>query len=217
MMEAEYRGLLEPEAVKTLVFIVGPPAVGKMTVGRELSSLTGLPLFHNHLTIEAVLPVFGFGTDPFNRLVSGFREKMLQEVVESDLPGLIFTYVWAFGHSRDLDYVNGLKQIFERRGGRSVFVELEASLEARLDRNRSEDRLAAKSSKRDVAASERRLLEAEEKYRLNSRGDFPFPDHLLIDNTDLDPDSAAQVIQEHFSLPLAGPGAGHGSPQRESS
>jgi len=39
--------------MKTLVFIVGPPAVGKMTVGRELSSLTGFPFFHNHLTIEA--------------------------------------------------------------------------------------------------------------------------------------------------------------------
>jgi hypothetical protein len=32
---------------RTLVFIVGPPAVGKMTVGMEVSALTGIPLFHN--------------------------------------------------------------------------------------------------------------------------------------------------------------------------
>ena len=47
---------------QTLVVIVGPPAVGKMAVGTELSALTGLPLFHNHLSIEAVLPVFDFGS-----------------------------------------------------------------------------------------------------------------------------------------------------------
>lgn len=71
----------------TLVFIIGPPAVGKMTVGLELSALTGIPLFHNHHSIEAVLPVFDFGTEPFNRLVSGFRDRMFIEVAESEFPG----------------------------------------------------------------------------------------------------------------------------------
>ena len=80
----------------TLVVIFGPPAVGKMAVGAELSALTGFPLFHNHLSIEAVLPVFEFGTPAFGRLVGEFRERVFVEVAESDLPGLIFTYVWAF-------------------------------------------------------------------------------------------------------------------------
>ncbi|MEO6875756.1 MAG: shikimate kinase, partial [Opitutaceae bacterium] len=35
-----------------LVFIVGAPAVGKMTVGDALAKRTGLRLFHNHLTID---------------------------------------------------------------------------------------------------------------------------------------------------------------------
>jgi adenylate kinase family enzyme len=39
----------------TLVFIVGPPAVGKMTVGYELAQRTGLKLFHNHHTIDLAL------------------------------------------------------------------------------------------------------------------------------------------------------------------
>ena len=45
-----------------LVVLFGPPAVGKMTVGRELERLTGLPLFHNHMTIELVVPFFDFDT-----------------------------------------------------------------------------------------------------------------------------------------------------------
>jgi hypothetical protein len=34
-----------------LVFLYGPPAAGKFTVGRELAAITGFGLFHNHLTL----------------------------------------------------------------------------------------------------------------------------------------------------------------------
>lgn len=185
---------------KTLVFILGPPAVGKMTVGQELSVLTGMPLFHNHLSIEAVLPVFDFGTEPFNRLVTGFRENMFAEVAGSDLPGLIFTYVWAFDVPADQEYVERLKSIFDSRGGRVVFSELWADQETRLARNQTEDRMAAKVSKRNVQLSRRRLLSADERYKLNSGGDFPFKEHLFIDNSHLDPHSAALRIAEAFGL-----------------
>jgi hypothetical protein len=39
----------------TLLIITGPPAVGKMAVGHEIATRTGLRLFHNHLAIEPVL------------------------------------------------------------------------------------------------------------------------------------------------------------------
>jgi len=35
-----------------LVFLHGPAASGKLTVGRELSRLTGYRLFHNHLGLS---------------------------------------------------------------------------------------------------------------------------------------------------------------------
>ena len=47
-----------------IVVIFGPPAVGKMTVGREVARLTGYKLFHNHMTVEPVLEVFEFGSPP---------------------------------------------------------------------------------------------------------------------------------------------------------
>jgi hypothetical protein len=104
--------------MKTLVFLIGPPAVGKMTVGLALQDLTGLRLFHNHLSIEAVLPIFPFGSKPFSRLVGEFRVRIFEEVAESDLPGLIFTYVWAFDQPEDRHFVEKVKQIFEVRAGR---------------------------------------------------------------------------------------------------
>src|SRR2546423_7333193 len=84
-----------------LVFIVGPPAVGKMTVGHELAVRTGLKLFHNHQTIDLALRFFPFGSPPFARLVNEFRRRILEEVASSDLPGLIFTFVWAFDLASD--------------------------------------------------------------------------------------------------------------------
>ena len=42
-----------------LVFLIGSGAVGKMTVGQELMKLTGLRLFHNHMTIEPIIEIFG--------------------------------------------------------------------------------------------------------------------------------------------------------------
>ena len=42
-----------------LVFIIGNSAVGKMTVGQELTKITDLKLFHNHMMIEPVLEIMG--------------------------------------------------------------------------------------------------------------------------------------------------------------
>ncbi len=159
----------------TLVFLCGPPAVGKMAVGLELSTLTGIPLFHNHLSIEAVLPVFGFGTEPFNRLVSEFRDRMFIEVAESALPGLIFTYVWAFNEPGDLQFVERVKSIYESRNGRAVFVELWADVQTRLARNETELRLAAKPSKRDVPLDRQHAAIPEGRRRGNRRSLFTSP------------------------------------------
>ena len=71
-----------------LVVIFGPPAVGKMTVGFELAKLTGLKLFHNHLTIELVLNFFDFSAPQFNKLVGEFRRRIFEEVAKSDFEGI---------------------------------------------------------------------------------------------------------------------------------
>jgi cytidylate kinase len=37
-----------------LLFLYGPAASGKLTIARELTTLTGFALFHNHLVVDAV-------------------------------------------------------------------------------------------------------------------------------------------------------------------
>ena len=71
-----------------------------MTVGQELAKRTGLKLFHNHMTIDLVANFFDYSSREGKRLVSLFRQEIFQAVASSDLPGLIFTYVWAFDRKR---------------------------------------------------------------------------------------------------------------------
>jgi hypothetical protein len=186
--------------VKTLVVLIGPPAVGKMAVGRALEERTGFPLFHNHMTIDLVLPFFDFGSPPFHRLVGTFRRRIFEEAAASELPGLIFTWVWAFDDASDRAFIDGVRTLFHSHGWRTVFVELWADLETRLRRNRTELRLREKPSKRDVASSEARLLRFERLHRLSSDGDFPFSDHVRIDNSDVDPHEVAGTVVSRFAL-----------------
>lgn len=152
----------------------------------------GIPVFHNHLSIEPVLRFFEFGTLPFRRLVDGFRQTLIDEIARSDLPGVIFTFVRSFGHEGDREFLSDLCSTFEEVGADVTFVELRASLEERRRRNRTEQRLAEKSSKRNRERSEENLLNLEQ-YRMQSDGDFPIKTHTLFDNTER---SAAQVASD---------------------
>ena len=188
-----------------LVILFGPPAVGKMAVGRELARLTGLRLFHHHMTIDLALRFFDWGTPAFGRLSGTFRRLIFEEVAASDLPGLIFTYVWALDDPRDAATVDGIAAIFRAKGADVHYVELEATQAERLRRNETELRLAEKWPKRDLERSRAFLLEADTKYRLNTSAEhpFPYPDpsrYLKIENTSLSPVEAAERVIGYFGF-----------------
>ncbi|MDE5748707.1 MAG: shikimate kinase, partial [Acetatifactor sp.] len=125
-----------------LVFIIGSGAVGKMTVGQELMKRTGLRLFHNHMMIEPVLEIFGGWRGD---VVSKLRRVILEEFVNSDQEGMIFTFMWAFDMPSDREYLLDVAKLFEDKGGEVYCVELAASQEIRLQRNRTENRLNNKA------------------------------------------------------------------------
>lgn len=181
-----------------LVMLFGNAAVGKMTVGQELMKITDLRLFHNHMTIEPVLDVFGtFDVNVIYRL----REVFFQEYAKSDRYGMIFTFMWAFDSQEDWDHHNWVRSFFEPYGTEFYYVELVADKQTRLQRNITPNRLAHKASKRDIVASEQRMLAHDGQHRWESLpGELPFENYMKIDNTNLAPDVVARMIQERFSL-----------------
>ncbi|REE67960.1 AAA domain-containing protein [Paenibacillus taihuensis] len=183
-----------------LVLLFGPMAVGKMTVGQELAKMTELKLFHNHMTIELLCPYFGFSPEMWE-LAHQFRMSIFETYAKGEGYGMIFTFVWAFDVQADWDYVKQVGDIFEKHGGEVYWVELEAELDTRIERNRGENRLANKPSKRDVEQSEARMLTAVQQHRLNSNdGELVHERYLKINNTFLTPEEVAGQIKAHFQL-----------------
>lgn len=186
-----------------LVILFGPPAVGKMTVGQELAKTTGLKLFHNHMTIDLLLNLFEYGTKEFTRLDWVFRNEIFDAVAASELPGLIFTYMWALNDPGDKSYIDDLSKRFSERSATVYYVELQADLEVRLKRNRGATRLEEKPSKRDLPASEAMLLRHDKELELNTSEQRPFffkNNYLKIDNTTLAAVEVAAIIKQKFGL-----------------
>lgn len=177
-----------------LVLIIGSGAVGKMTVGQELMKITDLRLFHNHMMIEPVIEIF----NSFNGgVIARLREVIFEEFLKTDNSGMIFTYMWAFDMPSDREYVMQVASRFDE----IYCVELVADQSVRLERNKTENRLRNKSSKRDIAASDQRLMREDANHRLVSvPGEIPFENYIRIDNTRLSPDAVARMIKEKFSL-----------------
>ena len=182
-----------------LIFIIGPAASGKMTVGQELKGLTGYKLFYNHLSLELVNQFFDFGTPHFKKLDKKIRFDVFEEIAKSDIQGLIFTMLCAFDDSSDMDYLDEVSQVFKSK--KTSYVELHCDLEERLKRNHSTNRLKHKASKRDLEFSEKLLLQHEKDFRMNSlEGEYEEKNILKINNTSLSARMVAEQILTHFNL-----------------
>lgn len=183
-----------------LIIVSGPQAVGKMTVAEKLRDKIGYRLMTNHDSIELSDVVFerkSAAQKEFNLLI---RSAAFETAVKYDVD-MIFTFVMAYGEKDDLDYVNNLRQLFEKSGGNFYFVELSADLETRLQRNLTPHRLEMKPTKRDTEWTKNDILKTMEKYRLNSYDDeFICENHIKIDNTNLLPEEVADIIIEKFNL-----------------
>jgi hypothetical protein len=168
-----------------LIFIYGAPAVGKLTIARELSALTGFRLFHNHLTVDLVSAVFDFGTEPFILLreqiwLSIFRQAAKQNV------SLIFTF--APENTVRERFIQDAIEAVESAGGKVIFIELVCSadeMERRME-NPSREQFGKLSSVKQY----RELAQA---------GAFEFsrlPDSdALFDTTNRAPKETAGLIQ----------------------
>jgi hypothetical protein len=168
------------------VFIHGPAASGKLTVATALQGLTGLPLFHNHLAVDAALSLFEFGSPEFIRLRDVIWLSAFKEAAQA---GRSFIFTFHPEASVPATFIEAASSIIESAGGRTVFISLTCS-EAVI-----ESRLSAASR------SKFRKLTSLELYRqLREGGAFAFPSmpepHLTVDTGIVSPEDAARRIHQ---------------------
>ncbi len=183
------------------ILIIGPQAVGKMTVGQELSKITGYKLFYNHMTIEMIRLIFDYDKAAYSKMNKLIRYEVFKEFSKSNEKGIIFTGCFDFGNDfeEEKQETDSWMELFDE----SYVVELEAPLEERLKRNKTSNRLEHKASKRNLEWSENELLKSMEKHKLNSeqgQGEKIFKNYIKIYNEQISPEEVAEIIKEKFNL-----------------
>jgi len=169
-----------------------------MTVGQELTKITDLHLFHNHIMFEVIMDHFG---KYFGNVTDRLKDVIFEEYSKSDNYGLIYTACLSFDHQNDWDFIHHITKIFKEANAEIYIVELIASQEIRLERNKTENRLHHKATKRDIIKSQENLLNADTIGRFESHeGEIPFENYVKINNSNLAPHTVATVIKEKFQL-----------------
>lgn len=167
-----------------VVFIHGPAASGKYTIARRLAALTGLPLFHNHLAVDAARALFDFGTPGFNAMRATIWQSAFAEAARAQR-SFIFTFHPEASVAPSL--IAELVALVESAGGVVRFVALRCATETVLAR------LGDASRTQFGKLSDPALYRA-----IDAQGGFdfpPLPDALVEIDTDAsDPDAAARRI-----------------------
>ncbi|MDQ6785698.1 MAG: hypothetical protein M3033_02610 [Acidobacteriota bacterium] len=173
-----------------LIFIYGAPAAVKLTVANEIAAQTGFKVFHNHLSIDAIEPIFAFGTKPFQKLIDLIRVETVAEAARENVD-LIYTFCYA--KDKDDAHVEKIAKAVEENGGEIDFVLL------RCDRSELENRVLEEARKKYGKANNLEILnQILDNYDLFSSVNNH--ESLIIDNTNLSAKETAQEIIEHFKL-----------------
>ena len=154
-----------------LVFIYGPPASGKLTVGTELAKLTGFKLFHNHVSIQFVQSIFDFGTKTFWRLTGKYRLEMIEEAAKEGID-TIFTFVYSKGE--DDKFVRRVLQKVRSNGGQVYLVRLYCDRKELVRRVKSSQRRRMGKVGTEKMLSERPVSKIQSQLRNPASYEFEY-------------------------------------------
>ena len=171
-----------------LVFLYGPAAAGKLTIGRLVAERTGFALFHNHLIVDAVVAVFPFGSPEFVRL----REKFwLETMAAAAREGRSLLFTFAPEPTVDAGFPERVRALIEANGGSVTFVAL-TIVEAEQER-----RLVAPSREAFGKLKSVELLRQLQAGIAKSMAGMPEP-ALSIATDEISAADAAALIVEHI-------------------
>ncbi len=168
-----------------VVFIHGPAASGKYTIGHQVAIRTGLPLFHNHLAVDAAKALFEFGSPSFNRLRATIWRAAFSEAAAA---GRSFIFTFHPEASVAPKLIEELVSSVEATGGRVLFFQLACSRASILRRLNNPSR-----------SEFGKLTDPKLYCQLEAQGAFEFPSLpspiASIDTDDVSPAEAAASIQ----------------------
>lgn len=174
-----------------LIWLYGPPGVGKLTVAKALSKLTGFGVFHSQLTIAPVRPILDWDDPLFFKIVNKMRLDLIEVAAKSACVGLIYTMVYA--DKKDDSFIRKIIKTIKKHKGRVCFVKLHCHHQVHQKRVVHPSRKSM-----EKIHTVKKLDFLCKKYDLHAT--IPFGSSLDIDNTHVSATSCAARIARRFKL-----------------
>lgn len=171
-----------------LILLYGPPAVGKFTVGKQLSKITGISLLHNHMMLNDIAQIFGYDNPIRRKLEFEFKMRIMEEVANEGRDIITTGSI-----TRDnIDYYTSLIKLIKEENGTIFLIQLQADKVTLFDRVKHESR---KQKINSVA----KLKEFFKKYPENLEK-FGEGKQLVIDAGKSSPEESAQQIAKSIQV-----------------
>ena len=173
-----------------LLILYGSEASGKLTIARELTALTNLRLFHNHISIGVGKVLFEYGEALFSELVWKVRLAVFESAAKNNLPGVVFT--WAYSHPDFQPLLDAIVATVAPYEVEVIFVFVKCSQSELERRVINEDRKSA--GKAHTVEALHRQQSAK------NHVEIPNTNSLVVDSTNLPPEEAARMIINKLGL-----------------
>ena len=172
-----------------LIVLYGPPAVGKLTVAKEIAKQLTVRIFDNRRISEAVEQVINRDNPQFVPLVYSLQIQILNAAMRYGAQDIIVTLPFTTSSQADIALLQTILEAGRAHATTVQLVHLKAKHHALLERVQQESRHAAG-----------KLTDPQELQNLVTQYDFdsPFPDSpsITINTTHLTaPEVAQQIIR----------------------
>jgi len=174
-----------------LIFIYGPPAVGKLTVAEALARETGFAMVDNHTLTNPLAHVFGWDHPERLRLGSLFRMELFRSAARANID--LITTFGGGGADYD-DFIQETIKIVEEEGGKVKFVRLTASPDILTQRVAE----ASRSKRQKMITPE--ALQKKLTSTPDTMARALIGPHLEIDTTHHTPEDMARMIIKFYDL-----------------
>ncbi len=174
-----------------LIFLYGPPAVGKLTVGKALAKLTGYKLFHNQLTVDLLESLFDWGEGPFFEFLHRYRLELIEAAAKYKVKGMIYTFV--YWRTYDEAFIREVVRRVKKHRGKVCFVRLTCGIPTLLRRVRHTSRRQFRKIR--TATKLRTMIRQKDMF-----SPVPYRENLVIDTDSLSPTISARIIKKHYKL-----------------
>ena len=173
-----------------LIILYGLPAVGKLTVAKELSKIIDYKIFHNHLSYEIVFSITEEKDEFFWEQVRKLRFEMIKIASKRNV-NLIFTSCY-LGKESD-KFFKPLVKLMKKEKINVSFIHLFCDEKEILGRVKEESR---KEYNKLICPVE--LKKNIDKIGINL--EIPYVKSIKIDSTNLSAKKVAKKIKEFYSL-----------------